>query len=335
MRFHLPLLQITLIGLFSMFCLYPSFVHAGQKYSVTPLVIDVDAEARDITTKKIVVTNLGEQQITIYPTVNNISLNAGGVIEAFLSPAESDRTQSLASWIEIKRLGMDLKAGESREFDVTFRINPNPVPGTYHAFIGFGNGRNRDEAEQQVEEGQAPGTIVTLTIEDKKVEALSLSGFTVQRFVTKADNQGASFTFRNPGDEILVPKGEIILYDSKGKEVAALPVNDENIAISPGGEHTFQAALPAQGFGKYKAFLSVEYGARQRASVHDTNFYYVFPTKTILILLGIVFLFVCIVAWYVHKKYFDTDIDDSDRLTFHVRESQSDAKEHDVILKKQ
>ena len=192
------------------------------------------AEGRDIIAKKIAVTNNSEQPVTVYPTVNNISLSDGGVIQKFLSPAESDRTQSLASWLEIKRLGVDFKPGETRDFDVTLHMNPNPVPGVYHAFIGFGNGRNRDDAELQVKAGQAPGTIITVTIEDNKVEALKLSGFRVDRFITKPDNQAATFSFTNPGDETLVPKGEIVLYDSTGKEVAALPVNAENVAIAPG-----------------------------------------------------------------------------------------------------
>lgn len=323
------------IVFFVVLILSPVLSFAAPKYSVAPLVIDIDAEARDIITRKITVVNTGEQQITVYPTVNNISLSAGGVVQEFLSPSQSDRTQSLSSWIEIKRLGIDIKPGETKEFDFTLRMNPNPVPGTYHAFVGFGYGRNQDEAVRQVEEGQAPGTIVSVTVADKRVEALKLSGFVVKRFITKDNNEGAAFTFKNPGEEALIPRGEIILYDSKGKEVGALPINEEQTSIEPGAEHVFTASLPAQGFGKYKAFLSVEYGSKQRASVQDTNFYYVFPTRSIAIILGLVALLVAVCAWYIHRRYFDDDIDDSDRLTFHIRETKSDAKDHDVVLKQQ
>lgn len=317
------------------FFLCPFFIFAAPKYSVAPLVIDEKLEGRDIVVRKISVTNTGDQPVTLYPTVNNISLNEGGVIQKFLSPVESDRTQSLASWIEIKRLGIDMKPGETKEFDVTLRVNPNPLPGTYHAFIGFGYGRNRDEAEVQVKEGQAPGSIVTVTIEDKKTEALKLSGFTVERFITKKDNQGATFSFINPGDEILIPKGEIILYNSKGKEVGSIPVNDENVAISPGDEHTFTATLPADGFGKFKAYLTVEYGLKQKVTVNDTNFYYVIPIRMISIVLGIIVILVGFFAWFFHKRYFDPDavLDDGERLTFHIKDTNSDAKEHDVVVK--
>lgn len=312
----------------------PSVSYGAPLYSVSPLIIDIDVEARDIIKKQITVTNTGDQQVTLFPTVNNISLKEGGTIDAFLSPVESDRTASLAAWIEISRQGIDLKPGDTKTIDVTFRISPTPVSGTYHTFIGFGYGRNRDEAEQQVKNGNAPGTVVTATIEDKKTIFLKLSGFIIDRFVTKADNQAAVYTFKNPGDEPLTPTGEIILYDGTGKEVVALPVNDEHLTINPGEEHSFVTSIPVEGmFGKYKAFLSVEYGGKQRGSVQDTNFFYVFPLKKLLIILGALLLVTVLGAWFFHKKYMPDELDDSEQLSFHIRDTESEARDHDLDLK--
>lgn len=310
-------------------------VLAASSYTVLPLIIDTKVEARDIIKKQITITNTGDQPVTLFPTVNNISLKEGGTIDVFLPPVESDRTASLASWIEVSRLGIDLQPNASKTIDLTLRINPQPVTGTYHAFVGFGYGRNRDEAEAQVKNGDAPGTVITVSLEDTKTILLKLSGFFVDRFVTKAQNEAAVYTFKNPGDETLIPTGEIILYDGSGKEVAALPVNAEHIAILPGGEHTFVSTVPVEGmFGKYKAFLTIEYGGTQRGSVQDTNFFYVFPLKKILILLGVVLLLTIIGAWYFHKKYLPDEVDESEQISFHIRETLSEAKEHDVDLKK-
>ena len=311
-------------------------VYANASYTVSPLIIDTKAQARDIITKDISITNTGTTPVTLYPSVNEISLKEGGTIEEFKQAVESDRTKSVTSWLEISRLGVDLQPGASKTIPLTIRINPSPAPGTYHAFIGFGNGGNRDEAEKQVWSGQAPGTVVTITIAEEKKELLKLSKFIVNRFITRAENQAAVFTFRNPGDETLVPTGEIILFDGTGKEVGALPINGDAVSIPPGGEHTFTASVPIGGlFGKYKAFLSVEYGTTQRASIQDTSFFYVFPMR-IIISLFIAFI-VCagILGWYVHSRYFDTsDVDDSERLTVHVRDAQSEPKHHDIDLKK-
>lgn len=312
----------------------PTGVTAAPLYSVSPLVIDTQVQPRDILTKQITVTNTGSQQVTLYPTVNNISLKEGSTIDAFLTPVESDRSTSLSSWIEISRAGIDLSPGESKTVPLTLRIYHEPKPGVYHALIGFGYGRNRDEAEIQVKNGQAPGTVVTVTFEEKKSEFLKLSKFIVDRFITSSQNQAAVYTFTNPGDEVLVPKGEIILYDPTGKEVGAVSVNTENVSIPPGGEHVFTASIPAEGkFGKYKAFLTVEYGEKQRGSVYDTSFFYVFPLKIIAMILGLIVVLVAVVAWYVHRRYFDEAVDDSDRLAFHVRDTHSESKDHDLNLK--
>jgi hypothetical protein len=321
----------SVLGFFAL----SSLVEAAPAYSVSPLVIDIDAKARDILTKEITITNTGTQPVTVYPSVNNISLEEGGTIEAFLPPSESDRTQSLASWLEVNRLGIDLKVGESRTVPITLRIHPSPVPGTYHAFIGFGHGRNRDEAEKLIMSGRGVGTVMTVNLENEKMEFLKLSGFVVERFITSDKNNIATYTFRNPGDEVLIPKGEIIFYDKTGKEVAAAPVNTENVRIAPGGEHVFETEVPFAGlFGKYKAFLSVEYGTAQRASVQDINFFYVLPLRIIIILcIGLVIL-AALGGWYVHRKYFDEDdSDDSERLMVHVREGERDPLHHDINLK--
>ncbi len=310
--------------------------HANVSYTVSPLIIDTKAEARDIITKDITISNTGTAPISIYPTVNEISLKEGGTIEEFKQAVVSDRTRSVTSWLEISRLGVDLQPGASKTIPLTIRMSPTSVPGVYHAFIGFGNGGNRDEAEKQVWSGQAPGTVVTITIADDKKEFLKLSKFIVSRFITSSENQAAVFSFRNPGDETLVPSGEIILYDKTGKEVGSLPVNSDAVSIPPGGEQTFTTAVPVSGmFGKYKAFLSVEYGSTQRASLQDTSFFYVFPFRTILIILAVLVVCAILIGWYVHKKYFDGgDTDDSERLTVHVRDAQSEPKHHDIDLSK-
>lgn len=315
-------------------CVYASSVaQAAPSYSVTPLVIDEEVTARDIIEKTITLTNTGEQPVTVYPSVNNIAIDEGGGITEFIPAVMSDRTQSLAAWVEISRAGVDMQPGDTKTLTLTLRIHPEPLDGTYHAFIGFGYGRNRDEAEAQVKRGDAPGTVVTVTVADKKTVFLKLSQFVVDRFITGINDRAAEFRIKNPGDEALTPQGEIIIYDSRGTEVTAVPLNAEGVAIAPGEEHTFTAPVSAQGlFGKYKAYLDVEYGTTQRASVQDTAFFYALPFKLILPIFAFVIILVIGVSMYVHKKYYDVDDDGSERIHLHVRETLSESKEHDINL---
>ncbi len=315
--------------------LFTMTAYGAASYTVTPLVIDEDVEPRDIIEKTITLKNTGSQPVTVYPSVNNISIDTGGGIQEFLPPVMSDQTSSLASWIEISRAGIDLKVDETKTVTLTLRINPNPQEGEYHTFVGFGNGRNRDEAEAMVARGDAPGTIVSVNFAEKKNSLLKLSRFNVDRFVTSDDNGAAAYVIRNPGDEPLIPTGEIIFYDKRGGEVASLAVNPDNASIQPGEEKTFSANVPAEGlFGKYKAFLSVEYGTANLASVQDTTYFYILPLRTILLILGVLLILVIIISFYVHRKYFDEGVDDgSEQLPVHVRENASDPLHHDIDLR--
>lgn len=314
----------------------PFAVEAAPTYAVTPLVIDEDVEPRDIIQKVITITNTGTQPVTVFPSVNNISLDSGGGIQEFFPPVMSDQTSSLASWIEISRAGIDIRVGETKTVTLTLHINPNPKEGEYHAFVGFGNGRNRDEAEAMVARGDAPGTVVTVNFAEKKTSLLKLSRFLVDRFITSAENNGAAYVITNPGDEALVPSGEIIFYDKRGVEVASLPVNPDKVAINSRGEHTFDVTVPSDGlFGKYKAFLSVEYGTAQLASVQDTAFFYVLPLRATLIGIGIFLTIIVLISLYVHRRYFDDDVKDgSELLPVHIRDTASNPLHHDIDLRK-
>lgn len=328
--------SVVVLYLVSFFivCVVADTTHAA--YSVTPLVVDVEAKQRDVIRKKVTIINDGPAPITVYPSVNNISLDDGGTIEAFLPPVSSDRTTSLSSWIEINRAGTRVMPGESHEYELTLRINHAAKPGTYHAIVGFGSGRNDQIAREQVEANRAPKLMVTVTIVEEKNELLKLSRFIVDRFITSGQNQAAVYTIKNPGDAPLVPTGEIIFYNSKGEEVGSTSVNIDGVSVAPGEEHEFNATVPSEGlFGKYKAFLSVEYGNAQLASVQDTAFFYVLPLKKLLIILGVLSVLTVVFALMLHRRFMgseDVD-DDSDRIALHVYDGVSESCEHDINLK--
>ena len=314
----------------------PSSLQAAVNYSVTPRVIDLSAEARDIIERKITITNNANYTSSIFPSVNEISLNEGGDITDFKGPTMVDRTSSITTWLEVARKEINIPKGESYELPVTIRMNPNTQPGEYHALIGFGSGRNRDEAEKLVREGRAPGVVVTIRVEDTAVEHIDLKGFVVDKFITNEKNQAARYVLTNPGDTVVVPQGEIIFYDNNGKEVGSINANPEQISLEPGQEIELKTQVPTDGLlGKYKAFLSVNYGTEQIASVYDTEFFYVIPWKKLLFVFVILLLTAIILTIFLYKKYsIDEEDDDVHHLQFKFKEGSSELKDHDINLKK-
>jgi len=313
------------------------FLSFAATYSVKPLLINHELEKRDIIQEVITLTNHESRTIRIFPTVNEVAVTEGGAIQNFVEPSMADRTTSITSWLEISRARLELAPGETKELTLTIRVNPDVAAGEYHAFVGFPEGPNRDEAQRRVYEGIAPGTVVRVGVDKVQNQFLRLEKFVVERFVKNSTEGEISYTLRNPGTDPVVPKGEIIFYDNNGSEVSAIDVNTEGVVIAGGKEAVFLQEIPNEmKMGKYKAFLSVEYGEHQSASVHDTAFFYVLPLTTILIIFAVVLVIAILFALYIHRKY-DGEIDSGDgaeEVSLFIRQGVSESKEHDIDLSK-
>jgi hypothetical protein len=307
----------------------------ASEYSVSPLVIDHELEKRDIVHETITITNPTSRVIRIYPTVNEVSVDEGGAIKSFVEPSmTADRTTSITSWIEITRARIELKPGESKEIPLTIKVNPEVGAGEYHAFIGFPEGSNRDEAQKKVNAGTAPGTVVRIGVDKVQNQFLRLTRFVVERFIKGSSEGSILYSLANPGSDPVKPGGEIIFYDTRGTEVASVPVNASGTVIEGGKDAVFTGTVPTDlKMGKYKAFLSVEYGDDQVASVNDTTFFYVLPLKTIIIAFALVLLLAIALALYVHRKYdLGGEEDGSDSVALFLREGRSESKDHDIDL---
>lgn len=319
--------------------LFTPFASFAANYSVAPILIDHTLEGRSILSETVKITNNENRILRLYAAVNEITVGTGGEIQTFVPPSMSDNTVSVTSWIEISRARLELRPGETRELPMTIKINPNAKPGSYHAYVGFGDGRNRGEAEAKIRNGQAEGVIVKISLDEERNDFLRLANFVVQRFVTEEGNGGVTFDIQNPTDKDIIPAGEVIFYDSRGREVAALPVNPDHTAVPAGETVSFEDSvpIPESSVGRHKAYLSVEYGENQLASVQDTTFFYIVPIKQLVILFVIVLLVAVSVTFFIHRRYSGDDVDEEEEFAvamFDRRGAESESKDHDVDLRK-
>jgi hypothetical protein len=328
--FTVRLLLILAVATLSAF---PAFALAAS-YTVAPLVINHDLEKRDIIEEKITISNKDSRVITIFPSVNEVTVNDGGAIQAFVSAVESDRTKSITSWLEISRAQIELKPGESKELTLTIRVNPEVVPGEYNAFVGFAEGSNRPESEKMLFGNLAPGTVVRIGVDKQQNQFLRLEKFAVERFVKKDSEGVISLTLQNPGEDPVVPQGEVIFYDNNGVEVATVPLNTDAATIKSKESVSFALPVPDElAMGKYKAFLSAEYGEHQKASLNDTAFFYVLPLRELIAIFALVLVLAILLALYVHRRY-DREEDDygASDVPMYIRATRSEGKEHDIDL---
>lgn len=317
-----------------MFVLFASPVAAAD-YIVTPLALNLEVNKRDIISETVTLTNKSDRLVRIYASVNEVSVDGDGVVKSFEQPSRADRTITPTTWVEITRGRMEIKPGESKEVPFTIRMNPNTQPGKYAVFIGFASASNAPQAQAKVMAGDAPGTLLSLTVDKEQNAFLRLEKFIVDRFVTEEKGGNLSYTLTNPGRTDIVPKGELIFYDNSGNEVSSVPLNPENKQVTAEGTEGFGVAVPADlEMGKYKAFLSVEYGEHLTASVHDTAFFYIVPLKKLIAAFMILMILAVFIALFVHRRY-DTEpaLVEYDSVPMFVREGKSEKVHHDIDLK--
>ena len=266
--------------------------------TVTPVVANEKAKPRDIIKKEITVTNNTGQKLELYITVENVDPNEGAI--GFTGPTESDLSTSLANWVEITRGVIELDGGESRTIPYLIHVNLTAKPASYFVEIRLRAGRNRADAESR--DG---GAVLLLNVEvlDDAKERLQLGTFSSDDSVILGKEVGFSYLLENIGNRIIEPRGSIRIFNRRGEEVGSIPVNAQGVEIAPDNQEQLAAAWSASGrFGKYKAFLDLEYGENQLASVQDTLYFWVFPWKEVAAALIGVLVLAIIGTFIVHMR---------------------------------
>ena len=270
-----------------------SFVDASS-LAVSPVILDRKAKARDILKESLTVKNISGGKASVYICVNNISVDGGN--QEFLDPSRAGLESSLANWIEVTRGVIDLAPGEERKIDITIGVNLRADPGIYHAVISFPSGSTRAEAELKARD--APNVIINLEVEENAKEWMQLKKFVADRSFFWGWPVTFSYILENTGDKALAHSGNARIYDSSGREVAEMVIDKQAGSILPENEKNFSLAWQRQEtlpMGRYKAYLSLEYGAKQRGVLQDTVFFWVFPKQKLLMVAGI--FFICIIFY--------------------------------------
>lgn len=269
-------------------------------FSVSPVVANEKAKPRDIIKKELLVTNNTNERMGLRASVENIDPSDG--TQEFVSPGAADLSQSLANWIEITRGVIDLSPGESRKIPYLIHVNLSAKPGSYFARVVFTDGT---PPPQDGVKGVDDGTslLINVEVQDDARERLQLGNFmTANSIVTGKD---VSFTYQveNVGNRNIEPRGSIRIFNRRGAEVGSVPLNADGISVTPENKQLLAAAWDSSGrFGKYKAFLDLEYGENQVASVQDTVYFWVFPWKEIFMTILGVFVLALIGTYIIHLR---------------------------------
>lgn len=288
--------RFVIFACFSIMFLIFSGVDASEiqaaSFKVTPAVLDLKALPRDIIKESLTLKNNGSRKLDIYASVENVAAETGE--REFLDPSRADYSISLANWIEISRGVIELWPGEEKTIDFRIALNSRAKPGIYHAAILFNAGR--PEERQTL--------AVNLEVLEDIKERLQLKSFAPEKNFFTAGSPKFLWTLENIGNRILVPSGELIIYDKAGKEIASAPLNPEKISIAPGTLGEFANVWESAGkAGRFKAVLQLEYGSENPKVIRDTIFFWILPWKKIAGAFGTGAILSIILALLWHRKY--------------------------------
>lgn len=311
---------------------------SASEISVQPLLLDLEVKGRDVVTHDITLTNTSQTKISVYATVNEISIGGSGEIREFVSPVMTDRTDTITSWVEISRGRIELEPGETKVVPLTIRMHPYAKAGEYHAFIGFVPETKRPTAEAVALSGKAEGLILKVALKDTNSELLRISAFLVDHFVVKNSQRTIDVELENSGEKESIPQGEIIFYNSRGEEVASAQVNVEKVAVPVGGKQTFTTAIPFfDELGRFKANVTMRYGTDAENSIFDTVQFFMIPFHlAVIIFFSIVML--SLFVTYLIRGAFREELhgdDDGKEVPLYVRRDREHiSKEHDIHVTK-
>lgn len=271
-------------------CLSISDARAENNITISPYIIDETTKPRDILKYKIKFSNPNNYKVDIFPLVNDLDPNGGRV--TYNDAYEIPEKNSVMRWVRIKR-GFEIMPQSEHEEELEIHVSPDADPGKRFGQIIFAQGKNESEGESSYLSGSQPKLQLNLLISDMSVEKAQIISFIPEKQFFIKPPVNFILQLANSGNTNLVPKGQIRIYDRRGREVDTIEVNKKDNQIEP--EKTLGLKVEWQkplAMGKYKAKLELEYGSKYKRDLSDAVFFWVIPWRTMLVFLGLM----CVLA---------------------------------------
>lgn len=270
---------------------------AGQAIQVSPVLVELNADAGQSYTIKLTLTNVSSGDIVLSPEVNDFKAKDESGTPEIIFNDEDSTSYSLKSWVSgVSRLY--LKSKESKTVEATITVPENAEPGGHYGIIRF-SGVAPELESTGVALSASVGVLVLGRVSGEVDEKLSVEQFYIEQngnqrsWVEKAPFKIVE-RIGNSGSVHLKPSGEVTIKNIFGGIVGSLPVNEEGKNILPDSIRRFEQDYTGEGFmlGRYTAQMDLAYGTTGQVLQASTNFW-VIPYKLIAIcLLGLILLIV-------------------------------------------
>lgn len=284
-----------------------SAAEAGQAFSISPPLIELNADPGDNTKATIKFTNISGEELLVKTQFNDFGAKneTGEPNIIFEDNADTGRF-SLRQWITSPE-PFRIASQETKTVEFPINVPEDAEPGGHYAVIRF-TGTSPELEESGVALTASIGSLVLMRVSGDIKEQASVADF----FTATPQYENSSFfeyapvTFveriRNLGNIHVKPTGTVKISNMFGNEVATLKVNgspddanDSPRSVLPNSIRRFDQKLDnGWMFGRYQAELNLSYGQEPGKQLVSTTNFWVIPYKLLLlavaILVGLFFL---------------------------------------------
>lgn len=307
---------VNLILAFALVSLsFPAFVVAEDSLtlSVSPTLFQMSATPGQKWESQVKVINSNNFSLTVYAEPVNL-LPSGDQGQSKFVPIFENVTEgsTLAEWIKHdKNTPIIIPPYKTAIIPFIIEVPSDASPGGHYAAMLVGT-KPPDAVEKlAVKTSQLVSSLFFLRIEGKVEENGHIRSFEVADRIVATPEAKFSVTFENRGNVHLQPQGQIKVYNMWGKERGVIPINTQTHFgnVLPQSKRKFDFSWSGVSsitdIGRYKAEVGLAYGLEEKRFETSELYFWVIPTKPLLISLGslaaFIYLIVLMIRSYVRR----------------------------------
>lgn len=277
---------------------------SGQGLEISPPVVELQADPGQTVTTSISIRNVTKGPLIVKAKTDDFGAGADETGQPqLLLDTDGQSRFSLKYWVGAVA-DLTLAAGELKKNQVTIKVPKNAEPGGHFGVVRF-TAVPPDLEGTGVALSASVGTLVLVRVSGSISDKLALEEFSTGRIKGEFQDVGSVTTktsffeygpvgfvvrLKNEGSVHEKPKGNIVVKNMFGKQVADIEVNGKGGNVLPDSVRRFEQQLASkQLFGRYTAKLELSYASDQKLT--STKTFWVIPyTLIILGLIGLVAL---------------------------------------------
>lgn len=247
-------------------------ISSADALTVSPPLIEVEAEPGEELIQPLKVFNETNQNLEIYPSLENFAPKRGGGLPAYLGDTDP---LGAARWIKLPISNFKLKPGELKEILLTIKVPGLAEPGGHYVALFWSD---QPPQKKGIVTGSRVASLFLFKIKGKIKEQAQIVSFQKK----EANQWPAEFIlwFRNDSNVHLKPGGYLEIYNWRSQKIKEVEINPRGQAVLPQSLRHFSLIWPETKpfLGLYQARAVLVYGANQQEIISPKIEFWVWPS---------------------------------------------------------